>query len=268
VRQATIAIVFIFIAGVSVRSQPPAPASGSCFLLLDVVSGNLRRDPAAICDTRLPPASTFKIPHALAALDSGAIKSADEIIAYDGSPREYEAWRRDHTLASAMRYSVVWYFQRIAERLGMGREEFYLRRLRYGNADPSSGLTTFWLGGSLRISPIEQLTFLRRLYYDELPVSQNAIGTVRQILIQPNGVVVNATGEHPFAAPWPEDAVVSAKTGSANYDSGRGVRWLVGRVQRGQRSWIFVSCVAGAADLDAMAAVDLAARALKNAAVF
>lgn len=245
------------------RMPQPPPPSGSCFLLLDVTTGGLRRDPATVCDARFPPASTFKIPHAVAALDAGVVKDADETIAYDGTPREYEAWRRDHTLASAMRYSVLWYFQRVAERLGMSREEFYLRRLRYGNADPSSGLTTFWLGGSLRISPVEQLTFLRRLYYGELPVGERAMRIVRDILVQPQGVVVNASGEHPFDAPWPAGTVLSAKTGSTSFDRDRAVRWLVGRVERGRQSWIFVSCVTGGAGLDANAAVDLAAQVLR-----
>jgi beta-lactamase class D len=247
--------------------RQPTPPAGACFLLLDVVSGQLRRGPDAICDVQLPPASTFKIAHAIAALDSGVIKGADEVIAYDGSPLEYEAWRRDHTLASAMRYSVVWYFQRVAERLGMSREEFYLRRLRYGNADPSSGLTTFWLGGSLRISPIEQLTFLRRLYYEELPVGESAMRTTKQMLIQPAGMVVNATGEHPFGAPWPSGTQLSAKTGSTSFGGHRAVRWIVGRVERSPRSWIFVICVTGADDLDRNAALDLAARELKQAGV-
>ena len=163
-----------------------------------------------------------------------------------------------------MRYSVVWYFQKVAERLGMGREEFYLRRLRYGNADPSSGLTTFWLGGSLRISPVEQMTFLRRLYYDELPVRERSLETVRRILVQPPNVVVNATGEHPFDAPWPAGTVVSAKTGSTSFPSQRGVRWIVGRVQRDGHAWLFVSCVTGVDDLAANAAIDLAARELRD----
>jgi len=137
----------------AVGAEPRTPNTGSCFLLLDARTSNLKRLLDDICSTRLPPASTFKIPHAIAALDSGVIKNADEVVAYDGSLQEYEAWRRDHTLRSAMRYSVVWYFQEIAKRLTMNREAFYLRRLCYGNADPSSDLTTFWLGGSLRISP-------------------------------------------------------------------------------------------------------------------
>jgi beta-lactamase class D len=259
---------FLALVATGARSQPAGPVNGSCFLLLDAATGQVRRDPNVICDTRLPPASTFKIPHALAALDAGVLHGAHDVIAYDGSPREYEAWRRDHTLASAMRYSVVWYFQRVAERLGMDREASYLRRFDYGNADPSSGLTTFWLGGSLRISPVEQLTFLRRLYDDSVPASEAARQTVKNILVQPDGVVVNAAGEHPFDAPWPGGTVVSAKTGSANYDRGRGVRWIVGHVRRGARSWIFVSCVAGSSETGTLAAVDLAARSLKRAGVF
>ena len=254
--------VFVFVA--AAQRARVAPASGSCFLLLDTKSGEFTRSPNDVCDTRLPPASTFKIAHAIAALDSGVIKDADEVIRYDGAPTANEAWRRDHTLASAMRYSVVWYFQQIAKRLGMDREEYYLRRLRYGNADPSSGLTTFWLGGSLRISPIEQMTFVRRLYYDELPVGERSVGIVRRILVQPPDAIVNATGEHPFDAPWPPGTTVSAKTGSTSFEPKRAVRWIVGRVERDRHAWLFVSCVAGADDLDANAAIDLAARLLRQ----
>src|SRR5205085_964668 len=158
----------------------------------------------------------------------------------------------------------VWYFQEIAKRLGMEREEYYLRRLRYGNADPSSGLTTFWLGGSLRISPLEQMTFLRRLYYDELPVSDRSTRTVRAILVQPPNVVVNAAGEHPFDAPWPAGTTVSAKTGATSFEPHRAVRWIVGRVERGSHAWLFVSSVVGAEDLAGSAAIDLAAHRLRE----
>ena len=254
----------VFAAGVNQSTAPAVPRSGSCFLLLDTNTGQLTRGPDEVCTTPLPPASTFKIPHAIAALESGVIKGPDEVIKYDGTPRENEAWRRDHTLASAMRYSVVWYFQEIAKRLKMDGEDFYLRRLRYGNEDASSGLTTFWLGGSLRISPVEQITFLRRLYYGELPVSDRAMQIVRDILVQPPNVIVNATGEHKFDAPWPAGTVLSAKTGSTSFEPKRAVRWIVGRVERDRHAWIFVSCVTGAGELDANAAIDLAARRLRE----
>jgi beta-lactamase class D len=245
------------------RAAPPK----ECFILYEIGVGGVRRHPATVCGERLTPASTFKIPHALAALDAGVLSGPDHVFKWDGQPRSFEAWRRDHTLASAMRYSVVWYFQRVAEKLGMAREREYLKRFDYGNQDPSSGLTTFWLGQSLKISPDEELRFLKRLYADDLPVSKTAMMTVKQILVQPRGVVVNATGEHPFDAPWADDAVVSAKTGAGTDSAGRSVRWIVGHVRRGSRAWLFVSAVTGGEELASLAAVDLAAAGLRDTGV-
>jgi beta-lactamase class D len=244
-------------------------AGGSqCFLLFEIGVGPIRRNPSTACGTRLSPASTFKIPHALAALDAGVVSGPNHTMKWDGVPRAYESWRRDHTLRSAMQNSVLWYFQRIAEKLGMTREREYLKRFKYGNMDPSGGLTTFWLGQSLLISPDEQLQFLRRLYAGDLPVSRRATAIVKDILVQPRDVIVNAAGRHPFAAPWPVDAIVSAKTGSATNRQGQAARWIVGHVRRGSRVWLFVSAVAGSDDeVPALAAVDLAAKALADGRV-
>jgi beta-lactamase class D len=272
-RTAIIGLALICAASAAILAGAPTPAppdkrpSGECSLLQALGSDDVRRSPSAVCDLRVTPASTFKIPHALAALDSGVAEGTDHRIAFDGGPAPFDSWRHDHTLASAMRHSVVWYFQRIAERLGMERERSYLERLAYGNADPSSGLTTFWLGGSLKISPAEQLRFLRRLYRGDLPLSPEAIAGVKRILVQPTNVIASALGETPFAAPWPAGTVLSAKTGRGRDRSGSEVRWLVGHVQRGDREWVFVSCVVGGVDLPASAAIELAGRSLREAGV-
>jgi beta-lactamase class D len=85
--------------------------------------------------------------------------------------------------------------------------------------------------------------------------------TVRDILVQPSGVVVNALGEQLFTAPWPDGTVVAAKTGR-----GERVSWLVGHVEHGTRAWVFVSCVVGD-KLPARASIDLAAASLRGAGV-
>lgn len=162
---------------------------------------------------------------------------------------------------------MVWYFQRIATRLGLEREHDHLRRLDFGNADASSGLTTFWLGGSLEITPDEPLRFWQRLYADSLPVAKPAMKEVRAMLVQPEGSVVNAMGVHPFAQPWPRGTVVSAKTGSTSDRSGRGIRWLVGDVKLEGRDFQFVACVVGTPELAADAAVRLAEQGLRAAHV-
>jgi beta-lactamase class D len=244
-------------------SEQKAP-TGACFLLFEAGKGEIRRKPSQVCKTRVTPASTFKIPHALIALDTGAVAGPDEVIRWDGKGDWPESSRRDHTLASALRNSVVWYFQEVAKRVGEKQEASYLNKFDYGNRDSESGLTTFWLGGSLQITPEEQLAFLRRFYDGKLPVKFSSMSAVQAMLVQPQGVVVNSQGEQPFDAPWPEGASVSAKTGSATDADGRSVRWLVGRVRRDGHVYFFVSCVIGGKDLGANAAIDLAATSLRE----
>jgi len=239
-------------------------APQSCFLLYDEETGRLTREPSGACSARLSPASTFKIPHSLAALDARVLSGAHEVLPYDGAALPFGRWKRDHDLASAMRDSVVWYFQRIAERLGIEREREYLKAFEYGNQDASGPLTSFWLGDSLRISPDEQLAFLRRFFGGKLPVRDDVARAVREILVQPPGRIVNALGEHPFGPTWPDGTTVYAKTGAAG-DGERRVLWLVGRVERGDRGWVFVSAVVGSDD--SLAAVNLAAARLTELGV-
>jgi beta-lactamase class D len=56
--------------------------------------GEVLRAPSEGCSTRVTPASTFKIPHALAALDSDILAGPDVTFAYDGSTDVPETWKR------------------------------------------------------------------------------------------------------------------------------------------------------------------------------
>jgi beta-lactamase class D OXA-2 len=131
---------------------------------------------------RFPPASTFKIPHALFALDAGAVRDEFQIFKWDGTHRDIETWNRDQDLRSSMRYSVVWVYQQFAREIGLEREGQYLRKVNYGNADPS-GADPFWVEGNLSISAEEQIAFLRRLYRNDLPFRVEHQRLVKDIMI-------------------------------------------------------------------------------------
>ena len=136
-----------------------------------------------LCQLPSSPCSTFKIPNALIALDLGIVEDENTLFEWDGSRQLMAAWEKDLTLLSAIRYSAVWYFQRIAEKVGENQYQEYLAKFDYGNRDISYGLTQFWLGQSLLISPDEQLRFLIKLYTDALPVSTHALEIVKKILV-------------------------------------------------------------------------------------
>jgi beta-lactamase class D len=132
---------------------------------------------------RYTPASTFKIPHALFALDAGLVRDEFQVIAWDGVQRQFPSWNRDQDLRSSIRASTVWVYQSFARRLGERRERQYLRRIDYGNADASGNVERFWLDGTLRISAREQVRFLQRLYRNELPFAVEHQRLVKDLLI-------------------------------------------------------------------------------------
>ena len=50
---------------------------------------------------RFMPASTFKVPHALFALDAGAVRDEFQVIRWDGVKRDFDGWNQDQTLRSS-----------------------------------------------------------------------------------------------------------------------------------------------------------------------
>jgi beta-lactamase class D len=144
-------------------------------------------------EKRVSPNSTFKIPHALVGLQTGVLQDADTVLRWDGTEYPFPEWNRDQTLTEAIQNSTIWYFQEVAQRVGPVREKRYLQVFRYGNRDLSGGLTNFWLQSSLKISPKEQVDFLRRFYTYHLPVSKRNIDIVKEILVleEKNGALLS-----------------------------------------------------------------------------
>lgn len=135
---------------------------------------------------RYSPASTFKIPHSLFALDAGILRDEFQLIPWDGKRRQVESWNKDQDLRTAMRNSTVWVYERFAQQLGARRETDYLRQIGYGNA-LASGAQPFWIEGDLAISADEQIAFLRRLYRNELPFRVEHQRLVKDVLINAAG---------------------------------------------------------------------------------
>lgn len=159
--------------------------------------------------TRLSPASTFKIPHTLFALDSGAIEDEFQIFEWDGVVRSYPPHNQDQNLRTAIRNSALWVFEIVAKEIGEPRAKNYLELISYGNADPSTDAGAYWVEGNLAVSAIEQVEFLQKLFYNELPFKLE-----HQLLLK-DVMTVEASGE------W----ILRAKTG---YQGSHG--WWVGWV--------------------------------------
>ncbi|MFC4811946.1 class D beta-lactamase [Paenibacillus sp. GCM10023250] len=176
---------------------------------------------------RFTPESSFKVPNALIGLEVKAVSNEYDVKRWDGIVREFPVWNKDHTLASALRESAIWYYQAMARDIGQARMQDYVNRIGYGNRDLSGGIDTFWLNSSLKISAQEQADFIERLVEERLPFQKQTMKTVKRIMIDDE-----------------EDAyTVHGKTGTRLSDMGLG--WYVGYVETDKDKWVFATNVAG-----------------------
>ena len=171
------------------------------------------------------PASTFKIPNSLIALETGVVTDPDkDIFKWDGVTRSIEAWNKDHTMRSAIAASAVPVYQEIARRIGQERMQKYVDLFEYGNRNIGGGIDQFWLTGALRIDPVQQVDFVDRLRRGVLPVSKRSQDLVRDIL------PVTKVGE----------SVIRAKSGLLGAELGKpSLGWMVGWAEKGSANTVF-----------------------------
>jgi beta-lactamase class D len=191
---------------------------------------NLKTDRVYVCNPdrsrqRFTPESSFKVANALIGLEVGAVRDEYDVKRWDGIVRPFEVWNRDHSLASAMRASAIWYYQAMARDIGTERMSNYLERMHYGNRDISGGIDTFWLDSSLKITAEEQVSFIEDLVEETLPFQEQTMKTVKRIMIDNDQ----------------DNYTVHGKTGTRLSDMGLG--WYVGYVEHGKTDWVFATNV-------------------------
>lgn len=173
---------------------------------------------------RFSPASTFKILNTLIALEEKAISGKDDVFKWNGHHYDLPDWNRDQTLESAFKVSCVWCFQELARRVGADKYRNTLHQVAYGELREPFEQTTFWLDGSLSISALEQVEFLKKVYLRSLPFSTASYQTLQQIML---------VEQKPTFT-------LRAKTGWATKVKPQ-VGWYVGYVETLNEVWFFAT---------------------------
>jgi bla regulator protein BlaR1 len=197
----------------------------SCFVMLDLKRSKFHKINAELCSTRFSPCSTFKIFNSLVGLDTGVAKSERQVFAKKSESGLEEA----QTMQAAMTNSLVWYYQAMAEKIGMARMKHYLKKVPYGNADATSGggITRFWLGDSLKISPDEQVRFVADLVEDRLPFKTRSMAIVRGMM---------RLSEN-------DKGILYGKTGSMMKDGKNELGWFVGYLVKPHGTYVFCTLI-------------------------
>ena len=154
----------------------------ACFIEEDEAGNSVIDYHGELAKERLSPCSTFKIMNSMIGLETGVLKDENHFMKWDGVEHDIEPWNHDQTLKSAVKESVVWYFQNVAREVGPERMQHYINLVGYGNGDISGGITKFWLESTLKISASEQLDLMRRLYTSKLPFAPRTLDITRELI--------------------------------------------------------------------------------------
>lgn len=204
------------------------------FVLLDLQKNQLLVYNDSIASKRFSPCSTFKITNSLIAIESGIAKDGNYKIEYDSTkikPQQwwhttepFKFWMQDHTMKTAIKISVVWYYQELARRIGEDNMKTLLEKINYGNNDISSGIDNFWLCGSLKISAKEQVEFIKRLHNAKIEgFTKHPQEQVKKIM--PSEIT--------------ESYKLYAKTGGGDCWDNKIIGWYVGFVETKSGAYIF-----------------------------
>lgn len=174
-------------------------------------------------ETFLSPASSFKIPHTLIALNEGIINK-DSVILWDKKIREIDSWNQNQTLQTAFKNSCVWCYKEFTSKISVEKYKEYLKAIDYGNKKIGKDISDFWLDGSLQITTYGQMKFLKRLYENDLPFKIEDMDLVKEIMIEEQN----------------EEYTLRSKTGwSTSLKSQSG--WYIGYVETKDDVWFFAT---------------------------
>jgi beta-lactamase class D len=183
----------------------------------------------------MTPWSTFKIPNSLIALDSGLVRDTEVTLTFDSKSFPIQKWwpeiwyKEPLSLRYAFKYSALPIYQTIAQKIGAESMSNYMKEFNYGNQDISSGIDSFWLNESIKISAIEQVNFLQRYYKEQLPVSKAALSKLKSIML------VDSTDEYKLYA----------KTGAGGIEKDKYLGWYVGFVENSRGVYYFALNIDG-----------------------
>jgi beta-lactamase class D len=152
-------------------------------LVYDPASDRFLGYNSARWDSGYLPASTFKVPNTLIALETGVIDTGF-IFKWDGKKRRLPQWEKDLSLRDAFRVSCVPCYQELARRIGPERMRTYLKKMQYPGMDVRpENIDLFWLEGNSRITPRQQVDFMKRLYYNDLLLKPSVMQMMKAIMV-------------------------------------------------------------------------------------
>ena len=182
----------------------------------DITVYNMKLD-----TSRVSPGTSFKILNSLIGIQVGKITTENMVIKTDS------AQGKGITMKDAFNNSSTPYFQTIARQTGKDTMKFWIDSISYGNKNVSGPVDSFWLNNQLKISPDEQLGFMSKLYFDQLPFQKYAQQIVRDVMLQVDNTLYK----------------LSYATGAGVDENNNSIGWTLGWIEENRHVYFFVTFV-------------------------
>jgi len=147
-----------------------------CFAMLNNQMGDITVYNMNLDTQRLSTGTSFKVIETLIGIQAGRLTNEKSTLGIDSSST------KNGTLQEAFQNNSVPYFQELARQIGKDTLQMWLDSISYGNSKITSAVDTFWLNNDLKISPDEQLGFLSKLFFEQLPFQKYAQETVANLM--------------------------------------------------------------------------------------
>ena len=185
-----------------------------CAVIYDPSNDKYSLYNSSLCEQEASPYSTFKIISTLAGLKNEVIENETSTMNYSGEKYPLSEWNDNLSLEKAFQTSCIWYFRQIIDEVGRDEIQSELSRLEYGNCDisewdgsginPMPDLNGFWIGSSLKISPLEQVQVLKKIFEGESIYSAEHVAILKEIMAvsEDTRKIYGKTGSGPDGEAW------------------------------------------------------------------
>ncbi|SHE75323.1 penicillin-binding transpeptidase domain-containing protein [Pedobacter caeni] len=161
------------------------------------------------------PGATFNLINSCIALETGVIRTENELIKWEG---------KESDLKTAYRNATNWFYMELAKKIGRKDYLEFLKAFYYGNLNFAERSADFWNTGAFGISPKGQIEFLKRFSRQQMYLSPRTFRIGNELLN------TEKTGDYTFVD---QSSVVKSQ--------GKDMAWYIGYVYNKTNAYYFAT---------------------------
>jgi len=196
-----------------------------CFTMLDNATGEITVYNMGLDTMRFLPAETFDVLNGMIALHTGVLTDEKMSISLINLDSNIASTNSSLNITEAFKSNSVPFFQQIAKNIGHDTLQSWVDSVSYGNKKLGEQVYQSWINNSTKISPDEQLGFMKRLYFEQLPFRKSVQTSMKELMVANDNT----------------DYKLSYKTGSGKNEKNENIGWMIGWIEENRHVYFFVT---------------------------